>query len=104
MAIDRALAQKMVDLLNEAYALDPVAMTALVLARVPCNAALLAHPTIQVADVQDGGPTVGILGIVNGICGADERGWGAVAANFDDDVTRLEGFSLLPEKWSGSTE
>lgn len=37
-----------VAILNEALALDPQAFTALVATRVPCNAALGDHPTIQV--------------------------------------------------------
>jgi len=79
-----------VALLNEAVKLDPVAMHALVEARVPCNKALADHPTIQVSayDELTGEPTpnwfkVGILGILNGLFGTDSAGWGYITANFD---------------------
>lgn len=54
------------------------------------------HSTIQVCD--DGfGPSVGMLGILNGICGVvpdgPKSGWGYIAAVYDDDG-RISGFRL----------
>lgn len=80
---DIELARRIVHLLNEAYALDPVAVHALVEYRVQASEALAAHPTIQVID--DSPPVVGMLGFFNGLVGADKSGWGLVAAVFDDE-------------------
>jgi hypothetical protein len=57
--------------LNEAYKADPDAIHSLICNRVPCNLLLANHPTIQVDtnDVAIGGTwTVGLLGVINGIC------------------------------------
>lgn len=61
--------------LNEACAQDPVAIRSLIAYRVPCNGELSFHPTIQVHEemVVDHGfylpnYSVGLLGIINGIC------------------------------------
>lgn len=54
--------------LNEAFELDPEAISKLVEMRVPCNDQLADHPTIQV--VLPPGTNcyhVGLLGILNGI-------------------------------------
>jgi hypothetical protein len=72
-----------VNLLNSALQCDPEAVRALLEHRVPCNNALADHPTIQVGDI-DGQRRVGILGLLNGIFGTDERGWGYIGAQFDD--------------------
>jgi len=89
-----------VDLLNAALKLDRDAMEALVETRVPCNAAFVGHPTLQVQLGQEGGPdssaTVGLLGILNGIFGADAEGWGAILAHYDE--YRLTAFSVTKER------
>ena len=57
--------------LNEAYQADPAAIHSLICNRVPCNLLLASHPTVQVEtnEVAIGeGWTVGLLGIINGIC------------------------------------
>jgi len=72
--------------LNEAVAADAVAVASIVAQRVPCNDALVAHPTIQVGSDHPGGPVVvGLLGILNGIFGVAPDGFGAIAAVFDVD-------------------
>lgn len=63
--------------LNEINEMDPTVLPALINFRVPCNQALADHPTVQVGHGQDG-YEVGLLGILNGIFGADERGWGHI--------------------------
>ena len=77
--------------LNEMVAMDPEAAHALVEQRVPCNKALQGHPTIQV-QVDGTKAKVGLLGVLNGLFGADEEGWGPIAACFDDDTGKLTGF------------
>lgn len=56
---------KAIDLLNEALALDPKAMTDLVNMRVKCNKGLAGHPTIQAGQYQNE-YRVGFLGLMNG--------------------------------------
>ena len=69
--------------------------------RIPCSAATLDHPTIQAsvparaADGTMGAPSMGILGLLNGLVGVipdgPKKGWGFITAEFDDDA--LEKFS-----------
>jgi hypothetical protein len=77
------LADAIVRVLNEAVAMDRPAIAALVANRVPCNPTLAAHPTIQIG-AQHGGFHVGMLGILNGICGIRSDGTGVVAAVFEE--------------------
>lgn len=84
--VDRKLAERCVALLQEMIDLDAAAVTALCAARVPCNEALAAHPTVQVGG-EVGAAEVGLLGVLNGLCGAYEEGeragWGAVSVVID---------------------
>ncbi len=75
-------------ILNQAVAADPAAMTALVRARVPCNDRLGQHSTIQCGKE----PTVGLLGILNGIFGIREDGYGYITAILDDRSDDVVGF------------
>lgn len=90
--------------LNEAAAADSNAINKLINRRVECNAALAAHPTIQVQSMTFGGRAivtksdlerteVGALGLLNGIIEplTGER----VAAQWDDD-DKLIGFIKYP--------
>lgn len=65
-ATQRDNAEACVSLLNEMVALDLQATKELVNARVRCNAALAAHPTIEVG-IYDGQTKVGILGVLQGL-------------------------------------
>lgn len=95
--------EQAVTLLNEIHRLDPTVLQELVTHRVPCNEALANHPTVQVGlvDVQDGKFEVGILGIINGLFGVDDKGWGFIAANISNPPeSQLTGFDILePERW-----
>ncbi len=81
--IDFERAQVIVDYLNELLELDRPAIAALIANRVPCNEALSNHPTCQ-AGRQHGGYNVGLLGLLNGLCGVDDKSWGAIAAVYDN--------------------
>ncbi len=83
-----------ISLLNEILEIDPQALSQLIEHRVPCNAELGDHPTVQVTGYKSLETlTVGLLGILNGLFGVDEEGWGAIAARYeDDDLTRVVEF------------
>jgi len=64
---------KALDVLNDALARDPKAITQLVNLRVDCNGELVRHSTIQSADY-NGIAKVGVLGLLNGIVGNSPSG------------------------------
>lgn len=79
MAIKESVTIKdVVALLNRAAKKDLVAMRSLIETRVPCNKALGDDPTILVTE--EG--SVGLLGIINGLFGVDDKGWGTIGATF----------------------
>jgi hypothetical protein len=84
------IADQIAALLNEMLAADPAATHALIANRVPCNDTLRDHPTIQVHVRNASGifPTVGMLGVLNGVAGTVRR----VVAVFDDDTHCLVRF------------
>lgn len=90
----REVAEKVVDLLNEALGLDPVAVQVLTEMRVRCNAALANHPTIQVSGEQGGGATVGVLGLLNGLLADPETG-DYLTVQFNN-TRKLLGFAYGP--------
>jgi hypothetical protein len=79
VTIDDAIAY-----LNELAVLDKPAIAALIANRVPCNEQLADHPTVQVG-AQNGGFWVGMLGILNGLFGTLDNGWGPITFVFDDE-------------------
>lgn len=81
ITVDDAIA-----LLNSMVKADPKATEALVEQRIPCNEALAEHPTIQVVGGEGPNPPkVGLLGVINGMFGIDDQGWGPIAAQFKGD-------------------
>ena len=95
-------------LLNEALALDRVAVTDLFGKRVWCNRQLADHPTIQVGgvdlsrEIMGTGPLslarphcVGVLGLLNGLFGV-AGDWGVLEMVFGDDDL-IERFKRTPE-------
>lgn len=65
--------KQIVDLLNELFELDPKAIEALVLNKVPCNKKLADHPTVTVTSRPGKRDyhMVGLVGILNGISNLD---------------------------------
>lgn len=85
ITIDEAIAT-----LNEAIQADREAMTAMVETRFACNETLADHPTIQVVQARDPRHPdqpflVGLLGIINGLFGVQDNGWGPIAAKLTAD-------------------
>lgn len=71
--------------LDSLVKIDASALCGLIEHRVLCNDALADHPTVQVGSPPGEPARVGVLGILNGLFGANEAGWGPIGANFDDD-------------------
>lgn len=101
--VDLRIAERIVDLMNQALSADPDAVNILCGFRIPCNALLGEHPTIQTGYLDDdakAGYEVGLLGILNGIAGAyadgPRKGWGAVAAHYEG--SRIVRFGILPNE------
>jgi hypothetical protein len=86
------------ELLNEALALDPEAMQLLMEGRVACNQDLAKHATIQVAST-DNGYRVGLLGILNGIFGISDKGWGPIAALCEEETLKIIRFEPTDPKY-----
>jgi len=89
--------QDVVDLLNNLIRLDPEAVRALMDCRVPCNDEFADHPTVQCGLAEhvrkrtpdhnlpdDANYTVGPLGLLNGLFGIDPKGWGYIAAVYQN--------------------
>jgi hypothetical protein len=87
--------EEIIALLNEINELDPSVLPALIEHRVPCNQKLADHPTVQVGKTSDG-YEVGLLGILNGLCGVKEDSTGYIGARYkDEELNCIERFELL---------
>ena len=94
MIADSITPEDVVKVLNSAMKADRVTIQAMIFGRVTCNQAMADHPTIQVGQAGDGSFEVGILGIINGLFGVDERdGYGPIAAKLDKG--RVVGFAVI---------
>ena len=83
--------------LNRIHRSDPSVLQALIYQRVPCNEELASDPEVQVGEVEPVSGVkqyeVGLLGIINGIVGVHNTGWGYICANIDELDGRILGFS-----------
>ena len=94
MIYDAISIRQAVAVLNDLVKTDRDAMRRLIQQRVPCNEAMLNHPTAQALKINEGDePTIGLLGVLNALFGIDAEGWGPIAAVFDGMGT-LESFSI----------
>lgn len=104
--------QQVVDVLNEILAADPRAVHLLIEHRVRCNRALADHPTVQVGITcyaeSEATYEVGLLGIINGICGRMPRGGGYVAVYYEEyderDTPPTKFIVLTPHPGGGTKE
>jgi hypothetical protein len=85
----RAETDSIIKFLNEVNVLDPTLMVKMISTYWPCNAAIANHASIQTVGNTSNAASCGILGLLNGYCGAVEvgpyRGWGPITAIFEDD-------------------
>lgn len=73
-----------IDFLNSIIDIDPDALNKLIYSRVSCNEQLSKHHSIQILDDGSSNYSVGLLGILNGLCGKDENGSGFIVARVND--------------------
>lgn len=76
----------MIKFLNELLSIDPVTINALFSSRVSCNRKLSEHPTVQVGLAGKDHFYVGMIGIVNGLFGCDDKGIGFICAEYRDGM------------------
>jgi phenylpyruvate tautomerase PptA (4-oxalocrotonate tautomerase family) len=91
----QALAKDVVDYLNELMGIDPALLHALIETRLPCSQALSDHPTAQAGGTV-GAPTMGLLGILNGLVGVREDHYGYITAVYEE-ADKLASFTVTPE-------
>lgn len=90
-----------IDMLNDLLKLDREAITQLLDRRVLCSESMADHETVQVLERQHKNGkastyTVGLLGILNGLFGVMEDGWGHISAWYEDDGTVIA-FKRTPD-------
>ena len=84
--------------LNELLKTDPGTINALFNIRSTCTEAFANHPTVQVGCQGEGKNRwcqVGFIGILNGLFGIDEKGWGHLVLTLDNGA--ITGFSVLSD-------
>lgn len=88
--------QEAIDFLNELLKIDRETVQKLIKNRIICNKDLAYHSTVQ---VQRNGNNyvVGLLGILNGLFGTDDAGYGAIASleNSDGTILRFEKYKKI---------
>ena len=83
--------QDVCNLLNEMLACDYGATHDLLCFHTRCNNELLTHPTIQVIHAGADIPTVGILGVLNGLFGVNDDNRGPISCVWENDyIIRFE--------------
>ena len=83
------------EILNDLLKIDYDACFRLVNHRETCNVKVYNHPTIMVAEIA-GEYTVGIIGLLNGMFGIREDGFGQLCYNMDNDSEKITEFKPTP--------
>ncbi len=83
-----------IQFLNELNKIDSFALSKLMNFRVSTNKAMADHETVQVLEDKKDNEIdykFGLLGILNGLCGIDEQGWGYIVAetNVNDEIIKF---------------
>jgi len=86
MIKDTVSVDEIIDFLNELLVLDRDAIQELTVTHVPCNEYLATHATVQVQICvnENNKYWVGMLGILNGLFGIRDDGYGQIVAVFDN--------------------
>lgn len=86
-----------VDFLNDLLEIDPSAINMLYNQKVGCNEEMEKHPTVQVGGSGDY-YTLGFLGLLNGLFGIDEDGFGPIVAIIEDGPDlKIKKFALTKD-------
>ena len=89
------IVEKIVELLNEVFKINPAAIDSLICLRVPVNQELMNHPYIQVSTKsKDKFPVFGMLGFLNGLSVKYDNEY--IVAKFDEVSCCLIGFETIP--------
>lgn len=94
-------AEGAVAILNDLLEHEPDVISALFCNWHPCEDDgdfLIDHPTVQVAADAHENVTLGVLGILNGIFGADENHIGFIGMEVSDDRTKVLRFYYMDEE------
>lgn len=89
--------QSVVDYLNGLLKADRRAIQELISTKVKCNETLAFHPTVQVIITGPDQYETGVLGVLNGLFGIDERGESYIMAVFNDNNV-LKRFELRTQE------
>ena len=84
--------------LNELLKTDPITVNAFFNIRITCNESLARHPTVQVncqGEALKRWNQVGLIGILNGLFGIDEKGWGHLSLSLDNGT--ITSFNVLTD-------
>lgn len=85
-------AEDMCDIINELIHLDLKCANKLFSTRVSCNRDIAKHEAIQVNLDDNLNPTVGIIGLLNGMFGAKKDGSGIIVLAVDTDNIPIRAF------------
>ena len=98
MPINPYLTHECLNLLNQLLQTDPTAITNLIKHHTHCNQELAEHPTVQVRGYGNNPPTIGLLGLLNGLCGTydnePKKGFGPITATIIKDGEKILEFHL----------
>jgi hypothetical protein len=75
--------EEVVRLLNDLLKDDPECITNLINNKIECNKTIAEHETVQVS-LKDGIYRLGIVGLLNGIFGINDNGFGCIASYWED--------------------
>jgi hypothetical protein len=88
-------AQNIVDLLNDAYKIDPAAISSLFQVRRVCNKTLGDHPHVEVFGATAEGPfMVTLIGLINGVLRSVGSEQGVIMILDDNKQQNVLGFQV----------
>ena len=83
--IESITVNEVVEFLNHLLTIDRKTITSLIKHKIECNKNLFKHPSVQVLKTKDK-YLVSMLGILNGMFGVDNNGYGQITACFENDI------------------
>ena len=98
--------KEVVDFLNELLKVDRKGISDFFDTKTVVNNDLAGHPTVQVrghtnTDPNDNVYTVAPLGVLNGMFGTDEDGWGCIYREVEENRSTIVEFGIVSDKTKG---